>query len=140
MKIWMVVLGIIALLVVAGIVTAQRGLSYIEEESTRLEALADDTATAVTASWTPEDFKPFAWTGYYEKLSKDDFAIWDTFKVLGARTGLEACKLLALNISNGLGNARAECAATFEKGAADVLVTMSNHSGEWRVTGLNVQL
>lgn len=139
MKFWVIV-GVVAIGVVALFFAAQRGFSYLDDEQVKVLALADDTATAVTASWTPADLQPFAWTDYFAKLEQEGFDAWDSYRLLGQRTGLKPCTLLGLNVTNGLGNARAECAASFEKGDAEILITVSNHTGDWRVTGFKVQL
>jgi hypothetical protein len=139
MKFWAVV-GVVAVIVIAVVFAVQRGFSYMDDEQNKVLALADEAATAASANWAPEDLKPFAWSDYFSKLESEGFAPWDSYRLLGKRTGLEACRLQGLNITNGLGNARAQCPATFEKGPADILVTLSNHTGEWRVTGFAVQL
>ena len=139
MKIW-VIIGVIAVIAVGVGFAAQRGISYMVDEQDKVLTLANDTATAVTANWAPEDLKAFAWSDYYATLEKDGFAAWESYRLLGRRVELQNCLMLGMEITNGLGNAMAECAATFEKGAAAIRITVSNHTGDWRVTSFKVQL
>lgn len=117
-----------------------RGFEQLDKEAAAVLTLADEAASKVSDAWAPADLKPFAWDDYYARLEQEKFSAWDNYRTLGARQTLEGCALAGLNITNGLGNAVARCAATFQHGSAELVLTMSNHTGTWRVTNFKIEL
>ena len=139
MKVW-ILLALAGVIIGGAAWAISRGIEQLDTETTTVLALADEAASRVSNTWAPADLEPFAWDGYYAKLEQEKFSAWDTYRALGARRSLESCSLVGLNITNGLGNAMARCAATFERGSAKLVLTMSNHTGPWRVTNFKIEL
>jgi hypothetical protein len=113
--------------------------SYMSSRSDSATAFANQVATAVVVGWNPASIEPFADEGFYKSLV-DSPKSWSTYAMLGKAVQMPKCQVTNLDIVNGKATALAVCPGEFENGTGAVQVALSDHTGQWRVTDLGLQL
>ncbi len=132
-------IGGIAIVVLVLVFGGMRLFSDLTARGDSAAAFANTVATATTTTWEPASLEPFADETFYKSLAADP-GQWGNYALLGPAVDAPKCQVTNLKIVNGLANALASCPTKFQKGSGTLLVSVSDYSGEWRVTGFKLQL
>jgi hypothetical protein len=132
-------IGGIAVVIAALVFGGIRLFSDLSARSDSAAAFADTVAAATTTDWDPTALQPLADETFYRSLTTDP-TVWTTYALLGPATDKPICRVTTIQVSNGLANALARCPVKFEKGSGTLQISLSDHSGDWRVTGYKLQL
>ena len=131
--------GIAIVVVLALVFGGMRLFSDLSARSDSAAAFADTVAAATATTWDPTSLEPFADETFYKALMADP-AQWGTYAMLGPAADAPKCRVTDIEVVNGRANALALCQGKFEKGSGALQVSVSDYSGEWRVTGFKLQL
>jgi hypothetical protein len=134
---------IIATIVIAVVVCVGFGGRYLfqllSENTAEVTMLANTTFGSLTKSWDVDSLAAASTPDFAARLNSDT-AAWKAYAALGPAETVKPCTLDGLNITNGYGNARAECTATFATGAAVFIVDMESRPfRDWRVSGIQLK-
>ena len=132
-------IGGIAIVVLALVFGVMRLFSDLSERSDRAAMFADTVAAATTGTWDPASLEPFADETFYKSLTADP-ARWQTYALLGPAINDPKCRVTNIEVVNGRANALASCPGKFEKGSGTLQISLSDYSGEWRVTAFKLEL
>lgn len=132
-------IGGIALVIAALVFGGMRLFSDMSARSDDAAMFADTVAVATTETWDLATLEPFADAAFYKSLAAEP-ASWQTYALLGRAINDPKCRVTNIEIVNGRANALALCPGKFEKGEGTLRISLSDYSGEWRVTEFKLEL
>lgn len=142
MRPWVWILIVIAVIGGGGAWAISAALNFMFTESQNVDQAAQHFSNDLVASgWTIAAFSKNATPDYLASLQRDGTAAFDKYGGLGAPRSLDQCSVVRIDITNGVGHARASCAIVFDKGKAILQLSLFDPGGDgWKIDGLAVQL
>jgi hypothetical protein len=132
-------IGGIAIVIAALVFGAMHLFSDLSERSDDAAMFADTVAATTTETWDLATLEPFADEAFYKSLAAEP-AAWQTYALLGPAINDPKCRVTNIEVVNGRSNALALCPGKFEKGVGTLRISLSDYSGEWRVTEFKLEL
>jgi hypothetical protein len=132
-------IGGIALVIAALVFGGMRLFSDLSARSDKAAMFADTVAATVTDAWDLKTLAPFADEAFYSSIAAEP-AAWRTYALLGPAINDPKCRVTNIEVVNGRANALALCPGKFEKGSGTLRISVSDYSGEWRVTAFKLEL
>lgn len=131
----------VAGLVIVGLVWAATSLfTSLDQHVAQSRVVADKVVAAVEADWGKATFDPLATPDFVAAHGKGQYDGARYLQMLGAIRTPPACQLDGMQVENWSGWSRWKCPATFENGAATLIITQALSNGQWRLSDFAVQL